>query len=361
MGVYPRDKKKRDRWFYKFIIRGITYKRAIPEARTETQAKQVERLARQAVFEGRYGRQAGTESFTKFVDGVYIPWAKINKRSWYHDTRYVVILCDYFKGKTFGDITPMLVEHYKKHRREGVTRLGTNRNMATVNRELALLSKIFSLAVDNGYTETNPCRKVRRFRVDNRRERVLSDDEEAQLLEALAGRYASLRPVVVLALNTGMRRGEMLALRWPDVDFAGRAIHLPRDITKNGRARSIPFNEDALAALVELKEDAGGAEHVLAGLGYGKGALSKKLSAATALAGITGVTLHTFRHTFATRLKDEGIDLSTVRDLLGHATIQMTNHYTHATPETMRRGVEALVRRREESTRIVPRSIREIA
>ena len=190
---------------------------------------------------------------------------------------------------------------------------------------------------------------------------MLSGEEEARLLEALASRYAGLRPVVVLALNTGVRRGEMASLRWPDVDFAGPLLHLPREITKNGRARSIPLNGEALAALVELKEAAGAAELVLAGLGYGKGALSKKLAAAVADAGISGVTLHTLRHTFATRLKDAGVDPFTVRDLLGHATIQMTNHYTHATPETMRRGVEVLAGATGESTRFVPRALRGVA
>jgi integrase len=361
MAVYPRDKKKRDRWFYKFTIRGVTYKRAIPEARTRRQAEHAERQARQAVFEGRYGRQAGTESFTKFVDEVYIPWAKANKRSWYHDTRYALVICEFFKGRTFGDIAPMLVEHFKKHRREGLTQRGTKRNMATVNREMAQLSKIFSLAVDNGYCENNPCRKVRRFRVDNKRERVLSDEEEKKLLAALTGGYASLRPVALLALHTGMRRGEMVGLRWSDVDFASNTIRVPREITKNGRARAIPLNRVSLSALVELKERAGASEHVLAGLGYGKFTLSKKFGEATTAVGISGVTLHTLRHTFATRLKDAGVDPFTVRDLLGHATIQMTNYYTHATPATMRCGVESLTGAAGQSTRIVPARLWEIA
>lgn len=358
MAVYLRDKKNRNSWFYKFTIRGVTYKRSIPEARTQRQAEQVERQARQAVFEGRYGKQAGAESFTKFVNEVYIPWAKVNKRSWYHDTRYALIICEFFKGKTFGDISPIFVEHFKRHRRDGLTRRGTARNMATVNRELAQLSKIFSLAVDNGYCETNPCRKVRPFRVDNKRERVLTTAEESELLAVLISRDAALRSVTLLALHTGMRRGEMVKLRWVDVDFSANAIHVPSEITKNGRARSIPLNQTALSALHELKERAAGAERVL---GYSKDTLNRKFGAAVAAAGIAGVTLHTLRHTFATRLKDAGVDPFTVRDLLGHRTIQMTNDYTHATPETMRCGVQALTKEAKESTGIVPERLREIA
>ena len=200
---------------------------------------------------------------------VYLPWSKANKRSWHHDSRYCEVICAYFANRTFGDITPMLIEHFKKHRREGITQRGTTRNMATVNRELAQLSKIFSLAVDNGYCKTNPCRKVRRFRVDNRRERVLGSEET-----------------------------------------------------------------DLLAVLT--------------------GTLSQKFGGAATTAGVAGVTLHTLRHTFATRLKDAGVDPFTVRDLLGHATLEMTGRYTHATEETMRRGVEILGRAAQPSARIVP-------
>jgi integrase len=147
----------------------------------------------------------------------------------------------------------------------------------------------------------------------------------------------------------------------PDVDFSSNVIRLPREITKNWKARTIPLNGPARSALLELKGRAGASEGVLAGLGYCKVMLSRKFGEAVAAAGISSVTLHTLRHTFATRLKDVGVDPFTVRDLLGHATIQMTNYYTHATSETMRRGVEALTGAAGDSTRIVPASLREIA
>jgi integrase len=153
----------------------------------------------------------------------------------------------------------------------------------------------------------------------------------------------------------------MMGLQWADVDFAASLLHVPREITKNGRARDIPLNDAALSALHELKERAPTAKRVLSGLGYGGGTLGRRFGEAVASAGIADVTLHTLRHTFATRLKDAGVDPFTVRDLHGHATIQMTNHYTHATPETMRRGVQALSEATGERTRIVPSHLREIA
>ena len=111
------------------------------------------------------------------------------------------------------------VRKYKRDRRASKTARGGERAPSTVNRELELLSKVFSLAIDQGLSISNPCRKVKRFREDNERNRYLSDQEEARLLSVLTGPRADLRPVVILAIHTGMRRGELLSLRWANVDF----------------------------------------------------------------------------------------------------------------------------------------------
>ena len=117
----------------------------------------------------------------------------------------------FFEGKTLGQVAPFLVEKFKqertltpvagKHPRE--------RAAATVNREVEILSKAFSLAEDNGLVGSHPCRRVRKLRLDNLRTRYLTADEEKRLVTSLTGRRAYLRPIVVLALNTGMRRGEI--------------------------------------------------------------------------------------------------------------------------------------------------------
>jgi integrase len=145
------------------------------------------------------------------------------------------------------------------------------------------------------------------------------------------------------------------------VDFAAGILRVPGEIAKSGRARAVPLNDVALAALRELEGRAVSSGRVLSGAGCAKATLSKKFGAAAAAAGIEGVTLHTLRHTFATRLKDAGVDPFTVRDLLGHATIQMTNRYTHATPETMRRGVASLAQEAIGCAGFVPRRLRESA
>src|SRR5205085_2128547 len=147
MAVYKR--KETGTWFYKFMIKGVTYRESIPEAGTKRQAEHVERLARQDVFEGRYGKQAGTESFVKFVQEVYLPWARENKRSFTSDEWRCQVLCEYFKGKALRDITPMLIEKYKRERHAAHTRYGRQRSSASVNHEMAVLSRVMTMACDN--------------------------------------------------------------------------------------------------------------------------------------------------------------------------------------------------------------------
>jgi site-specific recombinase XerC len=85
---------------------------------------------------------------------------------------------------------------------EKTTRRGAQQSLASVNRKLELLSRILSMAVDYGMIQFNPCQRVRKFRLDNRRERYLSVDEEGRLMKVLLGRKAYLRPIIILALNT---------------------------------------------------------------------------------------------------------------------------------------------------------------
>jgi len=353
--VYKRG--KRGIWTVEFMIRGQRVKRALPEARTKAQAQQVETQLRQEVFDGKYGRAAGTHDFAEFVQKVYLPWAKAEKRSWKHDEFRGRTLCRYFAGKQFRDITPMLVEKFKRDRLNTTTVRHTQRSPASVNRELQLLSKIFTMALDNGLVESNPVSRVRKLREGGRRERYLTYEEEERLMNALTGRRAHVRPVVVIALNTGMRRGEILAMRWEHVNFGALAVflsvrgkeieikpnHLLVPDSKSGKPRLIPMNNEVRGELLRLKQDAGGDGFVFtsARTGVNLTEVKRAFKSACREAGIENLRFHDLRHTVATRLKTR-VDAFTLRDLLGHATIRMTGDYTHATPEDLQEAVSLL-------------------
>ena len=339
MPVYMRKK----RWYVDITIKGRRYRESIPEAVTLKHAKQAEAKLRTAIFEGKYSKLKSRMMFDKYVTEVYLPWSKNNKRSYPNDVTTAKMVCEFFRGKALGEISPFHVEKFKQTRSAQITRYGQTRAKATVNRELAQLSKMFSLAVDYGYIEANPSRRVKLYQIDNARDRVLTLEEEETLKTLLVGKRSHLREIAFLALYAGMRRGEILKLEWSEVNFDNDMIHLPAEKTKTNRKRDLPMNEMVRAALWEMRQSAGekASGHVFAGA-YCTSNVSAAFSTFAKGIGLEDVTLHTLRHTFATRLKDAGVDPFTIRDLLGHKTIKMTDRYTHANPDLMRRAVNTL-------------------
>jgi integrase len=271
-----------------------------------------------------------------------VPWAKASKRSWQDDEERAKPLKEFFACKRLRDITPMLIEQFKQQRLKTKTLHKRDRSPATVNRELQVLSKVFSMAYDNGLVETNPMRRVHKLREAPARERYLTDDEEKRLFAVLVGRRAHLRPMVVVALQTGMRQGEILGLRWEHVDFDQKTIFVAH--TKTGRPRRIPMSKSVDVELRSLKQDASSEEHVFS---YSRTGLKlttfrHSWEGACKEARISGLRFHDLRHTFATRLRAKGVHEMDIMSLLGHTTLQMTSRYTHAMPQNLRAAVDSL-------------------
>jgi integrase len=254
-------------------------------------------------------------------------------------------LKEFFAGKRLRDITPMIIEQFKQQRLKSKTLHKRDRSPATVNRELQVLSKVFSMAYDNGLVETNPMRRAHKLREAPARERYLTDEEEKRLFAVLVGRRAHIRPIVVVALQTGMRQGEILGLRWEHVDFDRKTIYVAH--TKTGRPRRIPMSKPVEVELRSLKQDASSDEPVFS---YSRTGLKLTTfrhawDGACKQAGISGFRFHDLRHTFATRLRAKGVHEMDIMTLLGHTTLQMTSRYTHAMPQNLRTAVDSLNKR----------------
>ncbi len=355
MTVFKRGK----RWQYDFWVNGKRYRGSIPEARVKAQAERAEIKIRDSVYEGTYGKKINAPKLRDFVAETFLPWSKANKRTWLHDEFRARPLTEAMGNKTLDEISPILIERYKRDRRAIKTVRGTERAPSSVNRELELLSKIFSLAIDQGLAIQNPCQKVKRFREDNERNRYLSDDEEARLLSMLVGHRASLRPVVVLAIHTGMRRGELLSLRWANVDFGRGLIHVMnshREQTKSGHSRSIPMNRIAREQLLSLYRETGDTEYAFVNRTTGKPRTDVKTGFRSACkdAGLEDFRFHDLRHTAATRLGDAGVATRSIMAILGHRCIQTSARYTHATDDGLRRAVETLAQRKTPTDAKVP-------
>ena len=334
--------KGKGTWIVEFRLRGHYIKQAIPEARTKEEAIQAQTKIKRDIFDDKYNRAAGNKDFTEFVDEVFVPWARVSKRSWQDDEERARPLKEFFNGKRLRDITPMLIEKYKEQRLNTNTLHKRRRSPATVNRELQVLSKVFSMAYDNGLVETNPMRRVHKLREAPARERYLTDEEEKRLFAILVGRRAHIRPIVVVALHTGMRQGEILGLTWENVDFEQKTIFVAH--TKTGRPRKLPMSEPVEAELRSLKQDAALHEHVFsyARTGLKLTTFRHAWEGACTAARIYGLRFHDLRHTFATRLRARGVHEMDIMSLLGHTTLQMTSRYSHAMPQNLRAAVDSL-------------------
>ena len=267
-------------------------------------------------------------------------YAKLNKKSWKCDAYALgAHLVPYFGKFKLSEITPLLIERYRGERlRAGVRKSSTNR-------ELALLKKMFNLAIDWEYARENPVRKVRLFsEKDNLKQRVISEEEERRLLEESTDH---LRPIIITALNTGMRKNEILSLSWKQVDLKLRLIHVLK--TKSGKNRIVPINDVLLDVLRELKIRSK-SDYVFANPQTGRPFKSVRHSFENACrrAGIRDLRFHDLRHTFSCRMIQRGCDIETLRDLLGHHSITVTQRYIHTNLGRKREAVELLAAEKAE-------------
>ncbi len=251
------------------------------------------------------------------------------------------MLCGFFGRMDLADITPPIIEKFKRDRLEGITMYKTKRKPITVNRELCVLSKIFSLAFDAELIESNPCRRVRNLRAQSSRTRYLTHDEEARLFAALDG-ADWIKDIVTMAINTGMRQGEIFKLTWFEVDLVRGEIHVRQ--TKNDKDRSVPINDTVREMLERLPRSS---ELVFPSPKTGRQIVEVKTTfdKAKRNAGIKDFRFHDLRHTAATRMADGegGADAFTLANIFGWSDVRMALRYTHATDEAKRRAVERLV------------------
>ena len=262
----------------------------------------------------------------------YIEYAKAHKRSWKRDVQMLGNLQGFFGPSKLRDITPLRVEEYQQARVKEVC-------PATSNRELALLKHMFNIAERWGQHQgTNPVRLVKFLPENNYRFQTLNEDEERRLLVASP---PYLRNMVLFAINTGLRTNEIFNLEWEDVDIEQRRLKMI--VKKNQKLLSLPLNETAFGIIEARKAIAHGSFVFYNPMTGGqfkdvKGALA----AAVKRAALAKVTWHMFRHTFASRLTRQGVDIVTVKELLGHANISVTLRYAHSNDDAKRRAVDKL-------------------
>jgi len=240
------------------------------------------------------------------------------------------LLKKFFSGKYLYGVTSLDIEKFKSQRAKEVS-------PATVNRALAVLKSMLNRAVTWGKVDSNPCKAVKKLQENNQRLRFLEREEIGRLLDCCS---EHIKPIVVVALNTGMRKGEILGLKWRDIDIKRGIIHLSS--TKSGEKREVPMNEVAQKTIIGVLKHPESQYVFCNGEGKPYGDVKKSFFTAVRKAGIIDFHFHDLRHTFASQLVMSGIDLNTVRELLGHKTMEMTLRYSHLSPDHKKRAVDIL-------------------
>lgn len=315
------------------------------------------------------GRAIDSPILADFLTDRYEPWAVQELRG---GARYVERIRVTFPGFLDRSLSAIDADSIEEWWRERVRPRGDGRrsvSKVTASRDLACLRSALSRAVEWKLLEANPLMGLRNRTVASRKVvRYLSPDEEHRLRTALRNRdeylaaarqsanlwreernqpayptipsdgYGDhLTPLVLLAMNTGLRRNELLSLSWADIDLTGRMLTVRAASAKNGKERHVPLNTEALGILVKWGEQRGQTGAVF-GIRDAKTAWNNILKASD----IESFRFHDLRHHFASKLVRAGVDLNTVRELLGHADIKMTLRYSHLSPDGLAAAVAKL-------------------
>lgn len=371
-------------WYFAYRL-GTARRRfrigAYPAVTVESARREATRLAGrvasnldpQAELEQQRAREERERVSTlrTFLDERYEPWASVHLKTAKEQVDRIKADFAPWMNRSLSGLAPFLIENWRREQ------LKRGKKAVTVNRDLQRLRALVSKAVEWRLLDSHPFATVKPLRVDKRgRVRYLTPMEEKSLRDALIQRETSLRdarrrfnawrtqrelkplperagefvdhvrPLTLLALNTGLRRGELLTLTWADVDLAARQLTVQGHNAKSAQTRNVPLNVEAhhvLSVWRELHREAAPDAYVF-GRSGGKAMtrIDNAWDTVTALAKLENFRFHDCRHHFASKLVMAGVPLNTVRDLLGHASIDMTMKYSHIAPDTLAHAVEKL-------------------
>ncbi|HFZ2573605.1 TPA: tyrosine-type recombinase/integrase [Pseudomonas aeruginosa] len=321
-----------------------------------------------AVAQGR--KSASTPTLRDFIDDHYSPWMTAHLKSADKTLNLLNVGFASIMKKRLSEISQRDLE---------TIRIGwqaAGNTDSTANRKMASLRGALSRAVEWGFLEAHPMARLKQLKVDRKgRIRYLLPEEEKRLRQALDDRQETIRadrdsankwreerrkellpdlkevafpdhlkPLVLISLNTGMRRGEVFNLTWADIDLKNKTITVEGDTSKSGQTRHIPMNREALATIEVWKDQHTRDSGYVFPSRDGKRLdnVNTSWEGVLKLAKVTGFRWHDLRHTFASKLVMAGVPLNTVRDLLGHSDLAMTLRYAHLAPDSKASAVELI-------------------
>ena len=310
----------------------------------KTDAKRWAEETEAALSSGRYlSSLVAKRHRVKDVFNAYEPEILDRLKDPYSRLKHLAVWHSKLGDMALADLQPYHIKNFREKLRHQVSN-------ATANRYVASLSAALGFAVKElGWIENNPALRVKKLREPKGRTRFLSDEERDNLIDACAlfVKYPEMQTIVLIAITTGMRRGEILNLRWADCDFKSRRF-IVRD-SKNGTSRSVPLVGPALTSLVGCCKVRPLANKALIFPSHTEGAVNTPLDIDHAwqlvrkAAGLTNFRFHDLRHTAASYLAMSGAGLREIGDILGHKSLSMTLRYSHLTEDHKLQTVSRMV------------------
>jgi integrase len=324
-GVYIRGKV----WYIDYYVNGRRIREHIGP--NKKLAEDVLRKRKTEVVEGKYLdiRKNEKIKFEDFADE-YLRVHSASHKSYRGDFDNIKTLKRYFCGRYLHEVTSLDVERFKAERAKEVSH-------ATINRALAVLKSMYNRAIDWQKISNNPVKSVKLFKENNHRLRYLEKEEIRRLLNNCSGHT---KDIVLFALFTGCRKGEILNLKWTDCDFRRELIRLTK--TKNSEVRTIPMSAQVKSVLIKRRKHPSSPYIFCKADGTPYGDIKTGFWTAVRKSGIINFRFHDLRHTFASHLVMSGVDLNTVRELLGHKSLKMTLRYSHLSPGHKKQAVDIL-------------------
>jgi len=333
-GVFERPKGSRIFWIRYADAHGIIRREKIGRL---SLAEKVYAKRKTEIREGRFFPELIRRPSRLVHDQINkrLELIKSTHRGYRNQTRYGTRWTDELGSKTLAQVLPSDIERVK------AALLAEGKAASTVNHHLKFIRRMFASAVADRLIDANPAASVKLVKENNARVRFLTLDEENRLLASMSERD---RSSVILALNTGLRRGEQFALRWECANLQTGIVTVAR--SKNGQARHVPMNQTVKQLLRALPSrlksklvfPSRNNETPMDADNFVRRSFAPALRKAT----IDDFTWHDLRHTFASRLVMAGVDLRTVQELLGHRSIEMTMRYAHLSPGHRQAAVNVL-------------------
>lgn len=321
--------KETGRLYIQFDYDKQTYRKRLPEGIGKEDAKKHEIKWKHSLYFEDLTPSKKEMVFEDFLVEYFLPFAENNhsEANFKRDVFVCKAALKYFEGKNLRDIIPGDIENFKDKRQKAPIAKGKTRKPATIVRELAVISTIFSLAVKNDFLDFNPCSRVKKPTFSNLQNTILSTKDEEKFLKSFESEWS--KEICLMVLNTGLRKNDVLGLKKDEVDLENNCLVVVQGKTQ--RTVIIPMNK-TVRNLIDSRLD-NGSELMFPSPVTGKVGIDCKtaIDGACERAEISRVTLRDLRRTFGTRLDELNYSSSVKAKLLGHGDLRSVHRYERGT------------------------------